>query len=208
MAMLQPLLTAPDKVSGHRLHALIASARLLGQAFEQHAAEAFRQVGDMHGRRCRLDRGMHMPPVRRVARRQGRLAGQGVIKNARQRVDIAALIETGAIAPNLLGGQVGPVLQRRKLGDGARLLVGVITQKAHRIIGAHPQVPGQQIGLSCAGLPGIDQRMGRGDRDGKQAARRQARLTEQIRQGHARLGVDQQRPFCRTDEGDRPDGPG
>lgn len=48
--VLQPLLLAPDKIRGHRFGALIAGLRLFRQALEQHSAESFRQVGDMHRR--------------------------------------------------------------------------------------------------------------------------------------------------------------
>ncbi|MNO54657.1 hypothetical protein D3C76_451370 [compost metagenome] len=63
---------------------------------------------------------MHVQPLGRVTGGERQVAGQCLIKNRSQRVDIAARIKTGGIASNLLGGQVRPLLQRGQF-SGRRL---------------------------------------------------------------------------------------
>jgi hypothetical protein len=59
----------------------------------------------------RLDSGKYVQPLGRVAGGERQSAGQRLIKNRGQRVDIAARIKIGGIASHLLGSQIRPLLQ-------------------------------------------------------------------------------------------------
>ncbi|MNF53724.1 hypothetical protein D3C84_351250 [compost metagenome] len=71
---------------------------------------------------------MHVQPLGRVASRERQSAGQRLIKNRGQRVDIAARIKTGGIASHLLGGQIRPLLQAGQFNGGRLPGMAVKTQ--------------------------------------------------------------------------------